>query len=160
MANKLAQLWEAPVRENRRISGKTGLERNPLSLSDICWKEKIWYLFDRKCGNHECKGGLQKRSPFSRHLLLRPPNPLGAQDFQLIFWWPLILPTSGLPTGRQSWGRQFWVHQSSGLPTLIMKTYFDMFWTIPGKYNNIIDSSAPLQSAILFPSFGTSSTPQ
>ena len=51
--------------------------------------------------------------------------------------WPLILPTLGLPTGRQSWGRQFWVHQSSGLPTLIMKTYFDMFWTIHGKYNRL-----------------------
>ena len=35
-------------------------------------------------------------------------------------WWPLILPTSELPTGRHSWGRQFWVHQSSELPTLIM----------------------------------------
>ena len=30
--------------------------------------------------------------------------------------WPLILPISGLPSGRQSWGRHFWVHHSSGLP--------------------------------------------
>ena len=31
---------------------------------------------------------------------------------------PSILPTSELQTGRQSWGRQFWVGASSGLPTL------------------------------------------
>ena len=35
-----------------------------------------------------------------------------------------ILPTSEWPTG---W--EFWVHQSSGLPTLIIATYFDTIWT-------------------------------
>ena len=64
--------------------------------------------------------------------------------------WPLILPTSGLPTGRQSWGRQFWVHQSSGLPTLIMKTYFDMFWTIHGKYNRLQCSSTVCNTFLIF----------
>ena len=43
-------------------------------------------------------------------------------------WWlwrlPSGLPTYELPTGRQSWGRQFWYHQSSGLPTLIMTQFF------------------------------------
>ena len=33
---------------------------------------------------------------------------------------PYRLPTYELPTGRQSRGRQFMVHQSTGLPTLIM----------------------------------------
>ena len=64
--------------------------------------------------------------------------------------WPLILPTSGLPTGRQSWGRQFWVHQSSGLPTLIMKTYFDMFWTIHAKYNRLRWSSTVCNTFPIF----------
>ena len=54
---------------------------------------------------------------------------------------PYRLPTHELPTGRQFRGRQFMVHQSTGLPTLIMKTYFYMFWTIHGKYNRLQCSS-------------------
>ena len=45
-------------------------------------------------------------------------------------WRPYRLPTHELPTGRQLRGRHFMVHQSTGLPTLIMKTYFDMFWRV------------------------------
>ena len=43
---------------------------------------------------------------------------------------PYRLPTHELPTGRQFKGRHFMVHQSTELPTLIMKTYFDMFWRV------------------------------
>ena len=60
------------------------------------------------------------------------------------------MPTSGLPTSRQSWGRQFRVHQSSGLPTLIMKTYFDMFWTMCGKYNRLLSSSLVCFMFVMF----------
>ena len=41
---------------------------------------------------------------------------------------PSGLPTSGLPTGRQSWGGQFWIHHSSGLPTLILYWFFSFSW--------------------------------
>ena len=34
---------------------------------------------------------------------------------------------------RQSWGRHFWLHQSSGMLYLNMSIDFDMFWTIYGK---------------------------
>ena len=43
---------------------------------------------------------------------------------------PYRLPTHEMPTGRQFRGRQFMRHQSTGLPTLIMKTYFYMFWQV------------------------------
>ena len=39
---------------------------------------------------------------------------------------PYRLPTHELPTGRQFRGRQFVMHHSTGLPTLIMKSYFDI----------------------------------
>ena len=44
----------------------------------------------------------------------------------LFFRWYHKLPTHELPTGRQFRGRQFVMHHSTGLPTLIMKSYFDI----------------------------------
>ena len=39
-----------------------------------------------------------------------------------------------MPTGRQSWGRQFWVHHSSGLPTLIIRWFVSTLV----EWNNIL----------------------
>ena len=111
---------------------KRGWNRQSPAKSWLTW---WWWGYDGEC--------VSQKSCFSRDLVVF----LFLNTFRIR--WPLILPTSGLPTGRQSWGRQFWVHQSSGLPTLIIKTYFDMLWTIHGKYNRFQCSS---QSAILFPS--------
>ena len=111
--------------------------------SQFSWEEKPWKGWTLKiamCQNSSLRmiKCFAHRKPASSAYKL--PQSWYCQPFD--FWWPLILSTSGLPTGRQSWGRQFWVHQSSGLPTLIMKTYFDMFWTIHGKYNRLKCSSA------------------
>ena len=55
------------------------------------------------------------------------------------------MPTSGLPTGRQSWGRQFWVHQSSGLPTELWKLILTCFEPYMA---NITDSALGLWNGL------------